>query len=277
MTRTITLAHSPDSDDAFMFYGLARGKVDSRGHHFRHHLADIETLNRAALDGTYDLTVLSFHAWPRARHRYRLMTCGASVGDGYGPLIVSRRPLSRQDLDECTVAVPGELTTAFLVFRLFSPTARWKVLPFDRIQEAVLRGDADAGLLIHEGQLTYRDRRLHRIQDLGEWWRLETGLPLPLGAIALRRTLDPETSRHCTEAVRDSIRYALEHREEALEYALEFARGLDRRRAGQFIGMYVNSHTLELGERAAQAVSLLYRLGHEAGLIPERVEPEFAD
>lgn len=275
MARTISLAHSPDSDDAFMFCGLARGRVDPRGLAFAHHLADIETLNRLALEGRHDVTALSFHAWPGVRRGYRLMTCGASVGDGYGPLVVSRRPLSPQDLDECTVAVPGERTTAFLVLRLLSPSARWKVLPFDRVLEAVARGDADAGLVIHEGQMTYRDHRLHRVQDLGEWWRLETGLPLPLGALAIRRTLDDDTVRRCAEAVRDSVRFALEHREEALEWALPFARGLDRARTARFVGLYVNSQTLELGERAVQAVSLLYRLGHEAGLIPERVEPEF--
>ena len=275
MARTITLAHSPDSDDAFMFYGLARGKVDSRGLEFKQELHDIETLNRRALEGVYDVTAVSFHAWYRLRDKYRLMTCGASVGDGYGPLIVSRRPLSRQDLDEVTVAVPGELTTAFLVFRLFNSAARWKVVPFDRIPEAVARGDADAGLLIHEGQLTYRDHKLHRVQDLGEWWKLETGLPLPLGGNAVRRSLDARTTRSCCDVLRDTVRYSLEHRKEALDYALEFARGLDRARADRFVGMYVNGFTLELGERAEEAVGLLYRLGHEAGLIPERVEPEF--
>ncbi len=273
VARTITLAHSPDSDDAFMFYGLARGKVDTRGLQFRQELADIETLNRRALEGAFDITAISFHAYTRARDKYRLMTCGASVGDGYGPLVVSRRPLGRQDLDEATVAVPGELTTAFLVFRLFNPAARWKVVPFDRIPEAVARGDADAGLLIHEGQLSYRDHKLHRVQDLGEWWRMETGLPLPLGANAIRRTLDADTTRLCCDVLKDTVRYALEHRREALDYALEFARGLDRARADKFVGMYVNSSTLELGERAVHAVSLLFKLGHEAGVLPARVDP----
>ena len=275
MARAISLAHSPDSDDAFMFYGIAGGKVDTRRLRFKEELADIETLNRRAMEGVHDITAVSFHAYTRVRDKYRLMTCGASVGDGYGPLIVSRRPLSRQDLDEVTVAVPGELTTGFLVLRLFNPAARWKVVPFDRIPEAVSRGDADAGLLIHEGQITYRDHKLHRVQDLGEWWRMETGLPLPLGANAIRRTLDATTTGRCCDVLRDSIRYALEHRKEALDYALEFARGLDRARAEKFVGMYVNSSSLELGERAVAAVSLLFKLGHEAGLIPARVEPEF--
>ncbi len=275
MPRTITLAHSPDSDDAFMFYALARGKVDARGLTFRHELADIETLNQKAIEGAFDLTAVSFHAYPRIRERYRLMTCGASVGDGYGPILVSNRSLTRQDLDETTVAVPGELTTAFLVFRLFTPSARWKVMPFDRIQEAVAAGHIDAGLLIHEGQLTYRDQQLHRVQDLGEWWRMETGLPLPLGGNAIRRDLDLATAHACCDVLRDTVQYALDHRKEALDYALEFARGLDRARADRFVGMYVNSYTLELGKRGEDAVALLLKLGHEGGVIAERVEPEF--
>ncbi len=275
--RALTLAHSPDSDDAFMFYGLAKGKVDTRGLAFKHMLEDIETLNRKAVEGVYEITAVSFHAYYRIRDRYRLMTAGSSVGDGYGPLVVSRRPLTRQDLDEATVGVPGELTTAFLVFRLFSPEARWKVLPFDKIQDAVARGDVDAGLLIHEGQLTYRDQKLHRVQDLGEWWRMETGLPLPLGGNALRRDLDAKTAAACCDVLRDTVKYALDHRKEALDYALEFARGMDRARADKFVGMYVNSHTLELGKRAEDAVELLFKLGHQAGIIPVAVEPEFID
>jgi len=275
MARTITLAHSPDSDDAFMFCGLTRGKVDTRRLKFVQEIADIETLNRRAAEGAYDITALSFHAYTRVRDKYRLMTCGASVGDGYGPLVVSRRPLSRQDLEEVTVLVPGELTTAFLVFRLYAPAARWKVVPFDKIPQAVARGDADAGLLIHEGQVSFRDHGLHRVQDLGEWWRMETGLPLPLGANALRRSLDADTTRRCCDVLRDTVRYALEHRKEAMDYAIGFARGLDAARAEKFVGMYVNGFTLELGEHAEEAVALLFKLGHEAGLIPARIEPEF--
>jgi 1,4-dihydroxy-6-naphthoate synthase len=275
MARTITLAHSPDSDDAFMFYGLAKGKVDTRGFTFKHVLADIETLNRKAIAGEYDITAVSFHAYYKIRSKYRLMTAGASVGDGYGPMLVSRRPLTPQDLDETMVAVPGELTTAFLVFRLLAPQARWKVVPFDKIQDAVVKGDIDAGLLIHEGQLTYRDQKLHRVQDLGEWWRLGTGLPLPLGGNAIRRTLDRQTVSTCCDVLRDTVQYALDHRREALDHALEFARGMDRSRADKFVGMYVNSYTLELGKRAEDAVALLFKLGHEARVIPERVEPEF--
>jgi 1,4-dihydroxy-6-naphthoate synthase len=277
MPRTITLAHSPDSDDAFMFYALAHGKVDTRGLEFRHVLEDIQTLNEKAIRGVYDVTAVSFHAYWRIRDKYRLMGCGASVGDGYGPILVSRRPLSRQDLDEATVAVPGELTTAFLVLRLYAPLARWKVMPFDRIQDAVARGDIDAGLLIHEGQLSYRDQKLHRIQDLGEWWKLGTGLPLPLGGNAIRRDLDRRTALACCDVLRDSVRYALEHRKEALQYALGYARGLDAARAERFVGMYVNAFTLELGRRGEDAVAHLFRLGHEAGVIPVRVEPEFIE
>jgi 1,4-dihydroxy-6-naphthoate synthase len=275
MARTLTLAHSPDSDDAFMFYGLAKGKVDTRGLVFKHELADIETLNRKAVEGVYDITAVSFHAWYRIRGKYRLMTAGSSVGDGYGPLLVSRRPLTPQDLEEVMIGVPGELTTAFLVFRLYAPAAHWKVMPFDRIQDAVARGEIDAGLLIHEGQLTYRDQKLTRVQDLGEWWRLGTGLPLPLGGNAIRRSLDKETQRKCCDVVRDTVQYALDHRKEALDYALEFARGMDRAKADRFVGMYVNSYTLDLGQRGVDAVALLFKLGHEARVIPSRVTPEF--
>ncbi|HLF94532.1 MAG TPA: MqnA/MqnD/SBP family protein [Planctomycetota bacterium] len=277
MGRTITLAHSPDSDDAFMFYALAKGKVDTRGFEFKHVLEDIETLNRKAIEGVYDVTAISFHAYYKIRSKYILMSAGSSVGDGYGPLIVSKRPLTPQDLDEVTVAVPGELTTAFLAFRLCAPGARWKVMPFDRIQDAVARGDIDAGLLIHEGQLTYRDQKLHRVQDLGEWWKNETTLPLPLGGNALRRSLDRKTAAACCDVLRDTVQYALDHRKEALDYALEYARGMDRKRADKFVGMYVNGYTLELGKRGEEAVAQLFKLGHEAGVIPVKVEPEFIE
>jgi len=277
MARTITLAHSPDSDDAFMFYALAKGKVDARGLEFKHVLEDIQTLNEKAAQGVYDITAISFHAYYKVRGKYLLTGSGASVGDGYGPVIVSRRPLTRQDLDEATVAVPGELTTAFLVFRLYAPSARWKVIPFDKIQEAVGKGDIDAGILIHEGQLTYRDQKLHRVVDLGEWWKLGTGLPLPLGGNAIRRDLDLKTAAACCDVIHDSVKYALDHKKEALDYALTYGRGMDRARADKFVGMYVNGFTLELGKRGEDAVAELFRLGHEAGIIPVRVEPEFMD
>jgi len=277
MGRTINLAHSPDSDDAFMFYALAKGLVDTRGLTFKHVLEDIETLNRKAIDGVYEVTAVSFHAYYKIKDRYRLMTAGASVGDGYGPIIVSKRALSRDELDDVTVAVPGELTTAFLVFRLFAPGARWKVMPFDKIQDAVAAGSIDAGLLIHEGQLTYHEQKLHRVQDLGEWWRMETGLPLPLGGNALRRDLDKETAQKCCDVLKDTVQYALDHRKEALDYALEFARGMDRKKADKFVGMYVNSYTLELGKRAEDAIALLFKLGKQAGVIPVKVQPEFIE
>ncbi len=277
MGKTITLAHSPDSDDAFMFYALAKDKVDTRGLTFKHQLEDIETLNRKAIQGVYDVTAVSFHAYYKIKDKYRLMTAGASVGDGYGPMIVAKRAFTREDLDEITVAVPGELTTAFLVFRLFAPAAKWKVMPFDKIQDAVAKGDIDAGLLIHEGQLTYREQKLNKVQDLGEWWRMETGLPLPLGGNALRRDLDKDTARKCCDVLRDTVQYALDHRKEALDYAIEFARGMDRKKADKFVGMYVNSYTLELGKRAEDAIALLYKLGKQAGVIPVKVVPEFID
>jgi len=277
MARTITLAHSPDSDDAFMFYALAKGKVDTRGLTFKHVLDDIETLNRKAIEGAYEVTAVSFHAYYKIRERYRLMTAGASVGDGYGPIIVAKRALSRDELDDVTVAVPGLLTTAFLIFRLYAPGARWKVMPFDKIQDAVAAGSIDAGLLIHEGQLTYREQKLHRVQDLGEWWKMETGLPLPLGGNALRRDLDKDTANKCCDVLRDTVQYALDHRKEALDYALEFARGMDRKKADKFVGMYVNSYTLELGKRSEDAIALMYKLGRDAGIIPVKVEPEFIE
>ena len=277
MGRTINLAHSPDSDDAFMFYALAKGKVDTRGLTFKHVLEDIEALNRKAIDGVYEVTAVSFHAYYKIKDRYRLMTAGASVGDGYGPMIVAKRPFTREDLDEITVAVPGELTTAFLVFRLFAPGARWKVMPFDKIQDAVANGSIDAGLLIHEGQLTYQEQKLQKVQDLGEWWRMETGLPLPLGGNALRRDLDKETAAKCCDVLKDTVQYALDHRKEALDYALEFARGMDRKKADKFVGMYVNSYTLELGKRAEDAIALLFKLGYQARVIPVKVLPEFIE
>ena len=277
MARTITLAHSPDSDDAFMFYALARDKVDTRGLKFEYVLEDIETLNRKAIEGVYDITAVSFHAYYKIREKYVLMTCGASVGDGYGPIIVSGRSLTRQDLDEVTVGVPGELTTAFLALRLYAPQCRWKVMAFDKIQEAVAHGHVDAGVLIHEGQVTYQDQKLHRVQDLGEWWRLETGLPLPLGANAIRRDLDLKTKLDCCDILRESVKHALLHRKEALAYAREYGRGLAEDRADRFVAMYVNTYTLELGERAQEAVALLFKYGHEAGVIPFKVEPEFIE
>ena len=275
MARPITLAHSPDSDDAFMFYALAQGKIDSRGLDVRHILDDIQKLNEFASDGKYDVTAISYHAYPRVRKHYVLTRAGSSIGDGYGPLVVSKSPLTRADLVKAVVAVPGPLTTAFLALKLFCPRVKTKVVPFDRIPEEVAKGGADAGLLIHEGQLTYGDLQLHRVADLGEWWKQETGLPLPLGGNAVRRTLDPAAQRDVNAIIHDSVKWALDHRPEALDHALSYGRGLDRDRGDRFVGMYVNDFTLDIGPRGEEALRLLLKLGYEAGLIPDLVEPEF--
>ena len=275
MGRPISLAHSPDSDDAFMFHALAAGKIDTLGMEFRHVLEDIQSLNLRAGEGMFDVTAISFAAWPVARRHYLLATAGSSVGDGYGPILVSKNPLTRQDLPGVTIGVPGTLTTAYLVLKLFCPEAKTAVIPFDRIPDEVAKGTVDAGLLIHEGQLTFGDLKLNRIADLGEWWRLGTGLPLPLGGNAIRRSLDPQVRRDIDAVIRDSVAYALSHRPQALEHALSYGRGLDRERADRFIGMYVNDFTLNLGKPGQDALRLLLQLGHEAGLISDRVEPEF--
>ena len=273
MGRPITLAHSPDSDDAFMFYALAQGKIDSRGLDVTHVLKDIQTLNEAASQGIYDVTAISFHAYPRVRDKYALTRAGSSVGFGYGPMIVSKDP--SLDLSKAVVAIPGKLTTAYLALQLFRPGLETRIVPFDKIPEAVAKGEADAGLLIHEGQLTYGDLKLHKIVDLGEWWKRETGLPLPLGGNAVRRSLDPETQRNVNAIIRDSVRWALGHRGETLDHALSYGRGLDRKRGDAFVGMYVNDFTLDIGPQGETALKLLFGLGHEKGLIPELVGPDF--
>lgn len=275
--REISLAHSPDSDDAFMFYGLAEGRVDSRGWRFRHVLKDIESLNLNAQEGHYDITAISFHAWPYVREHYVLTSCGASVGDGYGPVLVSRRPLSRHELEDVTVAVAGTLTTSYLALKIYCPEVKTRVVPFDRILDEVGRGSVDAGLLIHEGQLTYRDTNLHRVVDLGEWWGVETGLPLPLGGNAIRRSFTPEERREVAGILKASIEYGLANRPDALSHAMKYGRGLDLARADRFVGMYVNEFTVDLGKRGEDSVRLLLQLGHEAGLLRERVVPEFVD
>jgi 1,4-dihydroxy-6-naphthoate synthase len=275
----ISLAHSPDSDDAFMFYGLAAGKVDAGGFEIAHTLADIETLNRDAEAGRHEVTALSFHAYPYVADRYALMPCGGSIGDGYGPLLVSRDPLQPQALADpaLTVAVPGVRTTAYLVLRLFAPAAATRVVPFDRILDEVRDGRADLGLVIHEGQLTYGGHGLHRVLDLGAWWKQETSLPLPLGGNAVRRDLGAETMARLTRLVRETVRYSLAHRREALEYALGFARGMDPAVADRFVGMWVNDMTVDCGERGRRAVQTLLDRGHAAGVIPSRVTAEFVE
>ncbi len=271
----IRIAHSPDSDDAFMFYGLACGKVPANGFELEHVLADIETLNHAAFSGTYEITAVSFHAYAHLTDRYILLPHGASMGDRYGPIVVSKaRPSS---LKGVTVAVPGTLTTAFLTLRLFEPSVQYVVIPFDRIQEAVHAGETEAGLLIHEGQLTWADEGLNKIVDLGEWWADRTGgLPLPLGGNMIRRDLGTSAISSLSRLLHDSIAYGLEHREEAVTYSMQFGRGLDRVRTDRFVGMYVNDLTLDYGDRGREAVRRLLGDAAAAGLLPGPVNVEFA-
>ena len=274
--RTITVAHSPDSDDAFMFYGLATNKVRVPGLHFVHTLCDIETLNRKAMEGIYDVTAISFHAYPYIQNHYSLLPSGGSVGDGYGPMIVAHRAFSIQDVKAKRIAIPGTMTTAYLVLKLFAPGIETEVVPFDQIIPQVLEGRHEAGLIIHEGQLTYDKSGLHRIVDLGRWWQKVTGLPLPLGGNAIRRALGTELMSRVAGALRESIQYALDHREEALAYAMQFARDLDPQMADKFVGMYVNERTLDYGPDGREAVRRLLAMGHTAGIIPQSAKVEFA-
>ena len=277
----VRVGHSPDADDAFMFYALAQGKIDTGNYRFEHQLCDIETLNRQALDGQLELTALSVHAYAYVADRYVLCTCGASMGEQYGPLLVAKRELARTELAEATIAVPGTLTTAYLVLRLcLGGGFQHVVVPFDRIADAVVQGQydgrrVDAGLLIHEGQLTYARQGLCWLLDTGQWWHEQTGLPLPLGVNAIRRDLGRATIERLHRLLLESIRYALEHREEALAYALGFSRGLEHAEADRFVQMYVNRWTLDLGAAGRKAIAELLAAGHAAGIIPHRVEPEF--
>ncbi len=274
--REITIAHSPDSDDAFMFYGLATNKIRVPGYKFIHTLCDIETLNHKAIDeALYDVTAISFHAYPYLQDRYALMSCGGSVGEGYGPMIVSSQRMTAEQVRRVRVAVPGKLTTAYLALKLFAPEIATATVPFDRIIPEVLAGSYDAGLIIHEGQLTYAASGLHRVIDLGQWWREQTGLPLPLGGNAIRRSLGPDVTLTVTQALRDSIQHALDHREAALEYALQFARDLDPQLANRFVSMYVNERTLDYGEDGKKAIRQLLTLGHQRGIISSQPEFDF--
>lgn len=273
--REITVAHSPDSDDAFMFYGLATNKVRAAGLRFTHTLCDIETLNQKARDGVYDVSAISFHAYPYVQDEYALMSCGGSVGEGYGPMIVAKHPYSRSEIKQKRVAVPGALTTAYLVLRLFAPGIETEVVPFDQIIAQVVEGRHDAGLIIHEGQLSYSKSGLQRVVDLGRWWYEETHLPLPLGGNAIRRSLGPELMSSVSTALRESIQYALDHREEALAYSMQFARDLDVQLADKFVGMYVNERTLDYGQDGREAVRRLLEMGHKAGIIPHEAKVEF--
>ena len=276
--RTITIAHSPDSDDAFMFYGLATNKVRVPGYRFEHTLCDIETLNRRAMDEAFfDVTAVSFHAYPYIQERYALMGCGGSVGEGYGPMIVASRKIALEDLKRVKVAIPGTLTTAYLTLKIFNPEIETEVVPFDRIIPEILSGRFDAGLIIHEGQLTYASSGLTKIIDLGVWWRELTGLVLPLGGNAIRRDLGADVMRTVTQALRESIQHGLDNREQGLEYAMQFARDLDTNLANRFVSMYVNERTLSYGEDGRMAIRKLLEVGHERGIIPIAPRVDFID
>lgn len=272
----IRVAHSPDSDDAFMFFALAKGLIDTGAYRFEHVLSDIETLNQKAFDGTFEVTAVSIHAFAHLDDRYALLSSGASMGDGYGPIVVSREPLTAEDLKSRVVAVPGKLTSAALALQMWLPGLKTTILPFDAVGPAVLAGEVDAGVVIHEGQLTWKDEGLHLVQDLGIWWAERTGgLPLPLGGNVVRRDLGETVIAEVSALLRQSIEYSLEHREKALNYALEYGRGLDRGKADQFVGMYVNQLTVDYGERGRKAVELFLRQAFEAGLIPKVPKLDF--
>jgi 1,4-dihydroxy-6-naphthoate synthase len=283
MTRQlIRVGHSPDPDDAFMFYALAKDKIDTGRFCFEHELVDIETLNRRAFAGELELTALSLHAYAHLADKYALCPCGASMGDNYGPMVVARQACSLDSLRGKTIAVPGTLTTAFLTLSMCLGKDQFQhvVVPFDQILDVVEAGEyqgakIDAGLIIHEGQLTFESQGLKLIVDLGQWWMAETGLPLPLGANGIRKDLGREAMAEVNRLLKESIRYGLEHRQPALEYALQFGRGLDRSKADTFVGMYVNDWTLDFGPRGREAVRTLLARGHAAGIIPQLVEPEF--
>jgi 1,4-dihydroxy-6-naphthoate synthase len=272
--REITIAHSPDSDDAFMFYALVNGKIKSDGLKFVNVLSDIETLNRKAFEGVYDVTAISFHAYAYVSDKYILLPSGSSMGLGYGPILVSKKEFEPRDLKNFLVGVPGTLTSAFLILKIFEPEVKYKVIQFDKIIEAVINDEVDAGLLIHEGQLTYSNSGLKKIIDFGNWWQRETGLPLPLGGNVVKKELGFELASKISNLLRESVRYAMENRDEALRYALKFARGMDEKLADKFVGMYVNELTLDCGEVGKKAIQLFLDLGYEKGLIPKKIEIE---
>ena len=272
---TVTIAHSPDSDDAFMFYGLATNKLDTGSLNFKHLLKDIQTLNEEAMRGTYDVTAISFHAYAYVADKYALLPHGASIGDNYGPVVVSREAASPEEIATFKIAIPGKLTSAFLALRIFNPDFEFVVVPFDKIIDAVKDGSCDAGLLIHEGQLFYESLGLHKVLDLGEWWHQRTGLPLPMGGNVIRRDLGPDLIGEISELLRESINYSLEHREDALQYAMQFAREMDPALADRFVAMWVNELTLDYTDRGREAVHRLLEEGFEKGIIPNRVAVEF--
>jgi len=274
---TIHVAHSPDSDDAFMFYALAAGKIDTEGLTYVHELQDIETLNHRAMRGELEVTAVSIHAYAYLSDRYALLPHGASMGDRYGPRLVARTPMSREEIRGKRIAIPGMLTSAYLALRMFEPEFEAVVTPFDQIEDAVIQGKADLGLLIHEGQLTFADQGLHLLQDLGEWWFEETGLPLPLGGNVIRKDLGMDLTKKISRHLHDSIAYGLDHRMAALDHSMQYARGLDRSKADTFVGMYVNDWTLDYGERGRRAVRDFLDRGVQAGLITKPVTVEFVD
>ncbi len=274
--REIQIAHSPDSDDAFMFYGLATSKIRVPGFKFVHNLTDIETLNHKAInEAFYDVTAISFHAYPYMQDNYALMSCAGSMGEGYGPMLVATRKYAIDEIKKLRIAIPGTLTTAYLTLKLFAPELNTTVVDFEKIIPAVAAGEFDAGLLIHEGQLTYGNDGLHKILDLGQWWRTETGLPLPLGGSAIKRSLGEDVMLTTNNAIRDSIKHALEHREAALDYAMQFARDLDPNLANRYVGMYVNDRTIDYGADGREAIKLILDMGFDRGIIPIRAKVDF--
>jgi 1,4-dihydroxy-6-naphthoate synthase len=274
--QTISVAHSPDSDDAFMFYALATNKIETGNLEFEHVLKDIQTLNEEAHKGTYDVTAISFHAYAYVADKYALLPHGASIGDNYGPIVVANEDLHPSELSKVKIAVPGTLTSAFLALSIYNPDFKYEVIPFDQIIEAVTSGKCDAGLLIHEGQLFYQNLGLHKVLDLGEWWHQHTdGLPLPMGGNAIKRDLSPDTIRKVSSLLKESIQYSLDNREDALAYAMQFARDMDPALADRFVAMWVNDLTLDYGERGREAVRRLLTEGHERGIIPHVVDIEF--
>ncbi|MFL5480402.1 MAG: menaquinone biosynthesis family protein [Gemmatimonadaceae bacterium] len=276
-TSTIHLAHSPDSDDAFMFYALADGQIDTQGIEYVHELQDIETLNGRAMRGELDVTAVSIHAYAYLSDRYALLPHGASMGDGYGPMLVSRQPMTRADVKGKRIAIPGMMTSAYLALKLYEPDFIPVVVPFDQVGQAVMDGQVDAGLLIHEGQLTYKEEGFHLVADMGAWWLEKTGLPLPLGGNVIRKDMPPDVQKKVSRHLRQSIAYGLDHRKSALDHAMRYARGLERSKADEFVGMYVNDWTLDYGERGRAAIRLFLDEGVRSGVITRPVTVEFVD
>src|SRR5437016_1843653 len=275
--RTITVAHSPDSDDAFMFYGLATNKLETEGLKFEHTLKDIQSLNEDAKEGIFDVTAISFHAYAYVADKYVLLPHGASIGDKYGPILVAKEPRTPDEIGSMTIAIPGELTSAFLALRIYNPDFKYEVMAFDDIIEAVQKGEVDAGLLIHEGQLFYNQLGLHKVLDLGEWWHDKTGLPLPMGGNVIRRDMDKDLMRQVSRHLHESIVYSMENREDALAYAMQFARDMQPELADRFVAMWVNDLTLDYGMQGREAVKRLLAEGHKAGIIPNKVKVDFVD